>query len=496
MGQRYQTLPIEKFVEKLRRADCLFTLIGAWHGGEPEDTWKHGSDLVGRRVLIDVLQELKEGKTCRLSKYARLDDSADRYFMNRLGGLGQYYLGSLRELQVLEGDAKSSVKYTKERGGVLAETFNEGVSLKKFFDAIEEDRITLSTLKSLKAFCPCGLTSNPEEQGTLTDLFFNRPGAFFEEDGQERRQTLTLFLDLIAGIEGLSSSHYPEVTNEWLFRACAYTSALPNGKTWSAPGTFEQVRKGWMIYQRNELLSVAVQGIFWAALKELEGQGGFIESRQDFQDLFVSTFEKEALGNMRRKTFAAAVDGAGKRIPKLADWQDESHEIQLAWKLVDEAHQSPDEKVRVRVIHLAIEILLSLAARSADEVDPYGGFVNEVDLTDYPINLFTFREFSNGLWREMHMADLLGWLATEWGLDVHFRVSLRKLRGEGKDTFRIRPIDGGLEVIDAPLPEFSNPRLRQAYHILCDLGAMERDSETEKLSLTELGRSLLEECRG
>ncbi len=495
-GQRYKSLSSSEFVERLRRADCLFTLIGAWHGGEPEEGWQHGGELVGRFVLLNVLKDLREGKDCRLSNYTRLKDSSERYFKNRLGGLGQYYFGSLRELEVLEGDTKSSVKYTKERGGVLAEAFDEGVSLKKFFDAIEEDRITVSTLRGLKAFCPCGLTSNAKEQSVLIDLFFNRRGAFFDEDGLARRKTLTLLLDLVAQIESLPNSGDQEVSNEWLFRACAYTGTLPGGKTWVVLSALDPIRQGWMIYQRNELLSVALQGIFWAALKELDVQGGFIESRQAFCDWFVSSFTKEALGNKGGETFATAADRIRKRIPKLANWADKSHEIQLAWKLVDDAHPNADGKARARVISLGIEILLALAARSENEADPYGGFVSPAELTDYPINLFTFHERSCGMWREMRLADLLGWLITEWGLDVHFRVALRKLRGEGKDTFRIRPTDEGLEVIEAPPPEFSNPRLRQAYHILCDLGAMNRDRESGLLSLTDLGRSLLEECRG
>lgn len=495
-GQRYKSLSSSEFVEKLRRADCLFTLIGAWHGGEPEEGWQHGGELVGRFVLLNVLKDLREGKACRLSTYTRLKDSSERYFKNRLGGLGQYYFGSLRELEVLEGDTKSSVKYTKERGGVLAEAFDEGVGLKRFFDAIEEDRITVSTLKSLKAFCPCGLTPNVKEQDALIDLFFDRPGAFFDEDGQARRQTLTLLLDLVSQFEGLPSRGDQEVSNEWLFRACAYTGALPGGKTWVIPDALEPIRQGWMIYQRNELLSVALQGIFWAALTELEEQGGFIESRQAFRDRFVSSFAKETLGNKGGETFTTVVDRTGQRIPKLANWAEESHEIQLAWKLVDDAHPNADGKARARVVSLGVEILLALAARSENEADPYGGYVSPAELTDYPINLFTFHERSRGNWRQMRLTDLLGWLATEWGLDVHFRVALRKLRGESKDTFRIRPTDDGLEVIEAPPPEFSNPRLRQAYHILCDLGAMERNSENGLLNLTESGRSLLEECRG
>ena len=502
-GQHYKSLSDSKFVENLRRADCLLTLIGAWHGGlleddHPEDSWRHGGELVGRLVLLNVLKGLDGSgeKACRLSSYTRLKDSSERYFKNKLGGLGQYYFGSLRELGVLEGDAKSFVKYTKERGGVLAEAFDKGVSIKKFFDAIEEDKVTVSTFKSLNAFCPCGLASNAGEQNALVNMFFNRPGDFFDEDGQARRQTLALLLDFVAQIEGFPDVGDQGVSNEGLFRACAYTGSLPGGKTWTAPNALEPIRRGWMIYQRNELLSVALQGIFWAALHGLMEQGGVVENRRAISDWFVSSFAEAILGNKCGETFAAAVERVRKRMPRLADWADESHEIHLAWRLVYDAQPNADTKVRESVVHLGIDILLALASRSTTEADPYEGFVSPAELTDYPINLFTFHERSRGTWREMRLADLLRWLVTEWGLDVHFRVALRKLRGESKDTFRIRPTDDGLEVIDAPPPEFSNPRLRQAYHILCDLGAMERDQENGLLSLTDLGRSLLEEYFG
>jgi hypothetical protein len=496
-GQRYKSLSSSEFIESLRRADCLLTLIGAWHGGDPEDSWRHGGELVGRSVLLNALKDLKQNKICRLSNYTRLKDSSERYFKNKLGGLGQYYLGPLRELGVLEGDAKSLVKYTRERGGVLAEAFDERGGLKKFFDAVEEDRITISTLKSLNAFCPCGLTSNAGERSALVDLFFNRPGIFSDDDGRTRRQTLALLLDFVAQIENLTGVSDQGISNEWLFRASAYTGALPDGKAWAAPSALEQIRRGWMAYQRNEMLSVALQGIFWAALgKLLKDRNGFIENRQAFGDWFVSSFAQAVLGNKQGETFAVAVERVKKRIPGLTDWMDESHEIQLAWKLVDGAQSNADTKTHERVVHLAIDILLALAARSANEADSYEGFISPAELTDYSINLFTFHERSRETWREMRLTDLLRRLVTEWGLDVHFRVALRKLRGDSHDTFRIRPTDKGLEVIAAPPPEFSNPRLRQAFHILCDLGAMERDHESGLLSLTDLGRSLLEECRG
>jgi hypothetical protein len=93
------------------------------------------------------------------------------------------------------------------------------------------------------------------------------------------------------------------------------------------------------------------------------------------------------------------------------------------------------------------------------------------------------------------MQEWLRWVVLNWGLDVHFKVALRKLRAELKDTFRIRPTDAGLRVIGAIDPVFSNPRLVQAIQILWDLDIIETDSDKHTAKLTAKGRELLEAAR-
>ena len=61
-----------------------------------------------------------------------------------------------------------------------------------------------------------------------------------------------------------------------------------------------------------------------------------------------------------------------------------------------------------------------------------------------------------------------------WGLELHLRVALRKLRGQSKSTFRIRPTDIGMEVTTAPSAVSTRPRFRQAVRILKDISALER----------------------
>ena len=74
---------------------------------------------------------------------------------------------------------------------------------------------------------------------------------------------------------------------------------------------------------------------------------------------------------------------------------------------------------------------------------------------------------------------------------MHLRVALRKLRGQSRSTFKIRPSDRGFEVVGVPPVTHTRPRFNQALRILKDVGALTR-SESGKWISSELGREILE----
>jgi hypothetical protein len=204
--KHYTNLAWDFIRDRFRRSDCLFTLIAARHSkkrNEPED--RHGITMVGRDTLIPVLDLLENGESIKLSRYATIDDtSKDRYFKNNFGGLGQYYAGSLLELEILSGSSRSVYQYTFERGALLAEALDGGVNRELFFHAIDEDTVTLDVLDELYEFCPCRLKYNNDEKSNLMDLFFDRNN-LFGKAGLRRRHTLCLYLNLIAELEKLNS---------------------------------------------------------------------------------------------------------------------------------------------------------------------------------------------------------------------------------------------------------------------------------------------------
>ena len=90
----YKTDSLDEFRRVLRRAECLFALIAIRHARalSDSDEGRHGKAMIGR----DKLLRIDEASDFSLDEYAALE-GPDRYFQNKLGALGQYYFGPLRD---------------------------------------------------------------------------------------------------------------------------------------------------------------------------------------------------------------------------------------------------------------------------------------------------------------------------------------------------------------------------------------------------------------
>jgi hypothetical protein len=487
--QRGYTTFDTEFIERFRRADCLFTLIAERHAVAVGDSYDdHAAAMVGSDTLGPIARALQPAQVIKISDYSALDGATARYFKNKLGGLGQYYLGVLRELQLLDGDASRGIKYTRQLGGRLAQELQQGFDGKLFLDCVDNDRVSVEQLDTLSPLRSCKLKDNQGEQQTLVDLFFAR-GHFSGIEALPRRRSLQSILQLS---ELLSDKGHGMTETE--FRACSYTSSLPDGEAWPVRDSLRGNRAKWGIYARNELLSIAVQGLFAALLRAYEEEGLRLHSSSQIAGWYMTQPEVQGAfdGLGTKQDFSKCVADSHGWLPPLSDWLNNAHEIQLADRIARLTVAKPGAEQRREVIAAALRILIALASRSIAGKDPYGEIVfNERYFQSYPINLRAFNRLSKSDWTSMALSDLLTWLFVNWGLELHLRVALRKLRGQSKSTFRIRPTENGMEVTTVPLAVPTRPRFRQAVRILKDIGAMTR-SESGLWHSNRLGKSMIE----
>jgi hypothetical protein len=482
--RRYTDHSVDEFRRVLRRAECLFALIAIRHArvvGDNDDGL-HGRAMVGR----DKLLRIEEDSTFTLDDYATLE-GPNRYFKNKLGGLGQYYFGPLRDLRLLDHHHGAGYPgYDTERGRKLAEAFASAVPEDTFFGVLEQPTATWENLDELAAFCPCGLPDNAAEHELLLDLFLARTALFQGDGGTTRRASLGLMLDLAS--QAARDSDY---AFERLLRGGVYTGALVDGSTWQVAKPLERVLRGWGTYQRNELLSLAVQGLFAAVLRAIErDEAQSIRQASDAADIALRLLSSR--GADLKLSLDALVARVRGELPALADWQHEDHELQRGWRLQN-LPLNDDTKLE-EIAQESIAILLALLARGVDEY-PYGDFELDPEYFDpREVHLLSLRHASKTEWAGLTVEGWVRWLAVQWGVARHLRVALRKLRGERRDTFRIRPLEGELRVVEAPAPVFTQPRVSRAQQILRDLGLVEYDDEGVMV-LTDRGRTELGACR-
>lgn len=481
----------DEFKERLRRADCLFTLI-AWRHAQFSDTdpEDHAAAMVGSNTLASVVKELGPNETLSLSDYSLREGAKARYFKNPLGGLGQYYLGVLRELKILDGDTSGGLRYTSQIGKVIAKCMNEGFDGDLFLELVESDSVTNQQLDELSSACPCQLRNNQEEMELLVDLFFAR-GRFDDTEALSRRHSLQSILHLSKLL-----SEVGDEISEFNFRACVYSNSLPNNQQWLPLDSLAQIRARWSVYARHELLSVATQGLFYALLDGYEASIESFDDSAQLVDWFSALPEiQEALDKIGTKVrFSSVIETAGKELPPLTNWSEPNHEIQYAERLVHLCRSEKSAVNRRDIVVAALRVLISLAQRFSTEKCVYGDLEFEAGYFNYyPINLQSFQRHLVNTWSSMPTGQVLNWLLQYWGIENHMRVALRKLRTQSQSTFRIRPSDRGFEVTDIPPAVHTRPRFNQAVRILKDIGVLEREGSgrwvpsARGISILELG---------
>lgn len=482
-----------EFRDWLRRADCLATLISARHaivrGDDGRDNGRHGSAFPGRLTLLPAARSLSSGdggSAISLSTYTEPSDENElRYFKNSLGGLGQYYLGVLRdEYHALDGNRRSGVRYTNEIGFPLATAFGHGLDEAAFMDAVAGDRITAAVLDRLSMFCPCALSEQRETaRAFLADMFLARDPRWIA-GGQNRRATLGLALDLLAEARGAQGDDAAAA-----FLAACYTSALPTGAPWQPSAHLADIRTCWGLYLRNEMLSLAWEAIFKAALEAIDGIRGIPSIRAAASRCVDHPHFAEALGTLGYATFDGAVESEASSLPPLTELCHPRHELAL-WRELPEVEGAES-------VAAALRMLAGLIARHGRPTRCYAPFrLPNGALADYPLTLDTLGRAAVGPWRGLGARDWAHALVAS-ALSAHQRVAIRKLGQSGDDTLMFRIGEDGL-FVERRMEEVveTQPRLTQAFQILRDLGLTVPSGPGLLAQPTARGLAALEEIRG
>jgi hypothetical protein len=487
-AQRYPEAKPSEFIEMLRRAEVLLALIGARHALKTPDDFpdQHDGALVGIDTLQSVVSQ-GANKLIRLSYYATLEDVPQRYFKNRRGGLGQYYLGVLRDEYRLLGDHKNGViDFTIERGKPMAEAVAAGVDSDRFFRSIEADKVSLADLDSLSCFCPCQLrtkTRQAERALLLDTVVGQRPD--LSESPEIRLRSIGLIIDFFRAADGCEFCFSPDTD----FLVACYSRVLPNGQPWLPAPSHVATANVWAFYWRGELLSLAMQRLFREALLQIDSHGARLQSVEAAGQWCTSIEPFSEIIRQKPKTYDDLLANTKAKLPSLADIGNARHEVHLREKVTDVSGDA------LPAVDAAIQLIFTLLVRTQPALLNFEKVLgmNQIRLENYPINLDSIASRARMRWHAMTlkdcMADVLCWI-----LATHRQVALRKLAQSGDDTRRLRMGEEALYVYgDTVDVARTAPRLRSTLRFLHDLGLTRPTKQSHLPVPTQDGLRILQQ---
>jgi hypothetical protein len=281
------------------------------------------------------------------------------------------------------------------------------------------------------------------------------------------------------------------------FRSLAYYEHDANAKRFRPPPDLANVFHKWTIYETCEFLHYALEVAFDAILQHLPDA--------DIADTFASRFidntvraalsvTSATLGLATRKadwcnrTLGDILDEARTRQKPLEDWYNDP------WSETNLISGLEGQPPLIRLAR-AFACLLAIYARNRLPQNPFEAFPTLTTdwLARFEVTLATVRDFLSDR-VDKNATTVLAELLKECVVGQHLHVAMRKLRNESQSTFKLAIEDGRFIWLENFEPTRTNPRLRQAFHFLRDLGLCSGESEGWKIS--SMGKEQLRQADG
>lgn len=473
-------------IRYIRKADCLFTLIAIRHGMRDHDNYaEHAGATVGSDTLIKVINDLDvNGGSINLSTNTVLEPSEHRYFKQDLGGFGQYYFGVLQQLKLMGGKKPQEATLFSNSGTPIAASFEHGEKGSLFMRLLEEDVVSLKDLDELSPFCQCQLKHTVGEKQCLVNLFqggwpaissdtTNTPSEDELSQIRCRSESLSLFIQLA------DVCHENNVLLDMeSFRGLTYSLYSQRKTKLDIGNGLLRVASEWQVYQRNEILAVGMQGLFFCMLSAITKHEGAFGTLKEACSWFWHEGEGfDLCGNLGGITLLEYLRHRARALPAFSDWTVEGHECQLSERIVSVTKSRHGVDEILSLLDNSLGCIAAVCCREENN-DGYGPVRFHPRYFDkYPVNLNSANELVSNAFGHLSLLDALTTFCARFCFENHVRVTLRKLGASGKNTNRFEMNENGLYIRSVPPATHTSPRFDQAIRILRDLGLLVKDGD-------------------
>jgi hypothetical protein len=435
------------FIRRAELALAFITLVN--HPGQ--------SSIVGSMYVNDNLNEInslgyydiykgadKERKAKNISESYRV------YWDYISGALGQYYLGSLINLDLVE--VSEHFILIKNKGKKLAEAFSENISRDNqsmFLSIVELGRLDQRQIESLEQFAINSIKTESDEWNVYNEILIEKDGDRFKTYNgsytSNRKTSIKLYLE-----------YWKENNKHLSFPRTQYTMV--------SKSEYTSTRFGWYYYFINEAIHYCIETLFWALLVELDGNQMALK---DFIDHMTSLINSET------QKYGFKEDHSIKDILSNIDEIDLIDEINILEKL------TKSELNNIEASSLSIKLLFHVYISISDNIEEMKSFENLYGLNN-----------QKGVVTE-HMKvfidDLISYNYSSYLAKVvkiiindHISTAYRKMGNGESNLLKFIIEDGVIGHIQTMQPKFTNPRTRTLHNFLSDLSYINENGLTEK----------------
>lgn len=371
------------------------------------------------------------------------------------GAFGQYYVGSLMALQLIDAKTEGYFERT-EKGIKLADAYRDSIkdteAITLFLSRINEGKLYEKDLIYLMDFALNKEITNTTEEAFYQNMLLDYDGEKFKNTNgifsNQRKETILLFINYLAK---------NKEKNAWKdFPLTLYSSFLHNHINIS-----NEAHLGWYYYYLNELVHFSLETIFWGMLVQMEQKqqtiGDYIETITEL----ILEHEVDNFDDLGNLTVAQVLDIVANLKYNII-------------KYVDYIHENVKYEYYISGLSTGIFLLLKLYNESIATTSNIEQYATDYALFDKNGNaLSVFKNFIEAN-KEVKFPEFIS-NVVKTILNDHTAIAYRKMGNGEKNLLKFILEDNYLIHIETMTPNFTSPRIKTLYNFLIDLGLISKD---------------------
>ena len=405
------------------------------------------------------------------------------YWKYSSGAFGQYYLGSMRDMRLVQLRSDDHDVYLRTykddestwvSGKELADAFALSVGKKaatQFLDAIRDESISKETLDNLKGvFRPDVIPPQSIEHELLSRLICQSddPLHVAENEGTRfRASTIELFITKFKGTQDSSVDYWKEPYRR--FTALAYLEG-PESKESAA-------WFGWYHYMFNELWQYACGSLLSALLRSLSTEWKGMAQKEVWIEKFASDIE-QGLDLSKSNT----------SIPSSLNAAIAAHGEQNEWTYVERIRNRSSSVTEESLA--AFELILTLIRRNESSFSSLKDFDENVIQKSQESPIRKLEELKAEFGDRPIRFFLIHFLNRHIVMR-HHEVAIRKMRGRSQSSQKFMFESGWVRYLNPMEAAFMGPRLPNLEHFLEDLGLFAANGQPTKLAESWMDKYLV-----